>query len=417
MSAAFFSQLIFSRELSMPLGIRGCAASRRGLLLFGLFLPSIALAQEAELPKGFAPPKLLERVEPSYPPEARAAGASGTVLLQIVIERDGSVSSATVARPAGHGFDEAALEASRKLRFAPATQDGVPVSVQLNYEVRFELAPPLPDLREVVTPGAPPPPAPAPAPAKPSPSAFEATVEGDEPFTSASASTVRDRDFLLRPRITPEDILRVVPGLVLAQHQGGGKADQIFLRGFDADHGTDVSVNLDGIPVNMPSHAHGQGFADLHFLIPEAIEKLEIVKGPYEAQYGDFDTAGALNLVTRDRFDKSQLTVQGGIFPSVLSAHDADHGPPRGTTYRVLGIAAPEMEDAHPWFAAEVYGTQGPFEHGERLERYNLFAKSSFDVSPKVQVSLLAMAYASSWVGSGQIPSRLVDEGFIDRYG
>src|SRR6202022_1150020 len=119
------------------------------------------------------------------------------------------------------------------------------------------------------------------------PAPLEAVVEAERPYTTASASTVRDRDFLLRPRITPEDILRVVPGLVLAQHQGGGKADQLFLRGFDADHGTDVSVNLDGIPVNLPSHAHGQGYADLHFLIPEAIERIQVVKGPYDAQSGD----------------------------------------------------------------------------------------------------------------------------------
>jgi outer membrane receptor protein involved in Fe transport len=246
---------------------------------------------------------------------------------------------------------------------------------------------------------------------------FESTVEGDKPFTAASARTVRDQDFLLRPRVTPEDILRVVPGLVLAQHQGGGKADQIFLRGFDADHGTDVSVNLDGIPVNLPSHAHGQGYADLHFLIPEAIERIEIVKGPYEARYGDFDTAGAVNLVTREKFDRSQVTVQGGVFPSVLSRHDADHGPPRGTSYRFLGIAAPQVESVHPWFAAEVSGTQGPFLHGERLERYSVFAKTTFDISPAVKVSLLGTAYASSWIGSGQIPSRLVDAGFLDRYG
>src|ERR1700737_3850772 len=119
------------------------------------------------------------------------------------------------------------------------------------------------------------------------PAPLEAVVEAERPYTTASASTVRDRDFLLRPRITPQDILRVVPGLVLAQHQGGGKADQLFLRGFDADTGTHVlparlrrdsrpgvPVNLDGNPVNLPSHAHGQGFADLQFLIPEAIERV-----------------------------------------------------------------------------------------------------------------------------------------------
>jgi TonB family protein len=377
--------------------------------------PSLARGQAAAPgPPGFSPPRLIERAEPRYPEEARRQGAAGTVLVQIVVDRVGTVTEAKIAKGAGYGFDEAALEAARKLRFEPATQDGLAISVQLNYEIHFQLTPELPTLRDVATP----------APAEPqrrtaaaATGAFESTVEGEKPFTAASARTVRDRDFLLRPRVTPEDILRVVPGLVLAQHQGGGKADQLFLRGFDADHGTDVSVNLDGIPVNMPSHAHGQGFADLHFLIPEAIERIEVVKGPYEAQYGDFDTAGAVNLVSREKFDQSQVSVQGGVFPSIVSRHDADGGPPRGTTYRVLGIAAPQMDTVHPWFAAEVYGTQGPFLHGERLGRYNLFAKSTFELSPAVKLSILGMAYASSWIGSGQIPARLVDAGFLDRYG
>src|SRR2546427_218321 len=175
---------------------------------------------------------------------------------------------------------------------------------------------------------------------------FESDVEGERPFTAASARTVRDRDFLLRPRFTPEDILRVVPGLVLAQHQGGGKADQVFLRGFDADHGTDVSVNLDGVPVNMPSHAHGQGFADLHFLIPEAIERVDIPKGPYFAELGDFDTAGAVNLVTRERFDRSQLSVTGGVFPTLSGARN-DGSARRVAGYRLLCIASPALGDLH----------------------------------------------------------------------
>src|SRR5207302_56462 len=218
--------------------------------------------------------------------------------------------------------------------------------------------------------------------------------------------TVRARDFLLRPRFTPEDILRVLPGLLLAQHQGGGKADQLFLRGFDADHGTDVSVNFDGIPVNLPSHAHGQGFADLHFLIPEVIERIDVTKGPYFAELGDFDTAGAVNLVTRERFDRSQLSAMAGVFPTLSGARD-DGTARRFAGYRVLGIASPASGDFQPYFAAEVYGTGGPFLSSEKLQRYNLFAKASWHPAPAVTVSLLAMAYASSWIGSGQIPARL----------
>src|SRR5262249_31870179 len=191
-----------------------------------------------------------------------------------------------------------ALAAARKLRFAPATHDGVPVAVQIDYEVKFALAerPPL-VLSETATPAD---------------ANLQATVDAQRPFSAASARTVRDQDIQVRPRFTPEDVLRVVPGLLIAQHQGGGKADQLFLRGFDADHGTDVLVMLDGVPVNLPSHAHGQWYADLHFLIPEVVERVEVTKGPYFAELGDFDTAGSVNIATRRSFDASQITLSGG---------------------------------------------------------------------------------------------------------
>src|ERR1700682_1682152 len=248
---------------------------------------------------------------------------------------------------------------------------------------------------------------------------LETKVEAGAPTSAASAETIRDRDLVLRPHATPEDILRVVPGLVIAQHQGGGKADQLFLRGFDADHGTDVLVSLDGVPINLPSHAHGQGFADLHWLIPEALEKIEITKGPYFADKGDFDTAGAVNLVTRDRFERSQLSVQGGFLPGYTGKVDGVPGSlgRRGLNYRVLGIASPELAGVRPWFAGEVSGLEGPFQTSEQLERYNFLSKASFDLSERTRLSLLASAYASSWYGSGQIPARLVDAGILDRYG
>jgi outer membrane receptor protein involved in Fe transport len=233
------------------------------------------------------------------------------------------------------------------------------------------------------------------------------------PTTDASSSTIRNLDFDLRPKTSPNDVLRVVPGLLAVQHQGGGKADQLFLRGFDADHGTDVSVNFDGVPVNLPSHAHGQGYADLHFLIPESIERIEVSKGPYFAELGDFDTAGAVNLLTRDKFERSQVSIAAGVFPTLSGSRD-DGSSRRFNGYRVLGIAS---ADQPAWFAAELYGAGGPFLHSERLQRYNLLAKASAALSPRATVSLLATAYASSWIGSGQIPARLVDAGMIDRYG
>jgi outer membrane cobalamin receptor len=120
-------------------------------------------------------------------------------------------------------------------------------------------------------------------------------VEGarlDPRASAASSSVVRDRDFELRAHPRPADILSVAPGLHVVQHAGGGKANQYFLRGFDADHGTDISLAVDGVPVNLVSHGHGQGYADLHWVISELVERIDVSKGPYAARHGDFATAG-----------------------------------------------------------------------------------------------------------------------------
>nr|WP_276203651.1 TonB-dependent receptor [Hyalangium minutum] len=263
------------------------------------------------------------------------------------------------------------------------------------------------------TPETPPPPPPAepPAPAvseevsaptpPETPSRLETTITSRRSFTAASSTTVRDRDFLLRPHPRPVDILQVVPGLYANQHAGGGKANQYFLRGFDADHGTDVALFVDGVPVNMVSHAHGQGYADLNWLIPELIERVEVAKGPYFARFGDFATAGAINLVTRRHFEKSQVTLSGGSFD----------------TWRGLFIAAPEVEGWDPIIAAQVYGTNGPFDSPEKLQRFSLFTQVTRDVSDRASLSLRLMSYGSGWNASGQVPLREVRAGRLSRFG
>ncbi|WP_434380634.1 TonB-dependent receptor domain-containing protein [Melittangium boletus] len=233
------------------------------------------------------------------------------------------------------------------------------------------------------------------------PSRMETTVSARRPFTAASSSTVRDQDFLLRPHPRPADILQVVPGFYVVQHAGGGKANQYFLRGFDADHGTDVSLMVDGIPVNMVSHAHGQGYADLNWVIPELIERVEVRKGPYFAQDGDFATAGAVNLVTRRDFETSQVSLGGGSF----------------NTWRGLLIASPKVEGWKPVIAAQVYGTNGPFLNPERLQRYSLFTQVTRELAPGSTLSVALTSYASGWTASGQIPLREVLAGRLDRFG
>ncbi|HWL88807.1 MAG TPA: TonB-dependent receptor plug domain-containing protein, partial [Polyangiaceae bacterium] len=231
-------------------------------------------------------------------------------------------------------------------------------------------------------------------------------VLGRRPISAASSFAVRDRDFSLRPIGSVQDILRVTPGLVMVQHSGGGKANQYFLRGFDADHGTDIALSIDGIPINMVSHAHGQGFSDTNFIIPETVERVEITKGPYFANQGDFATAGAVNLVTRDNFEHSSLGF--GVVGS------PGHGAP---SYRGLLIASPTWEIAKATFAVEVGRQNGPFDNPEGWDRYKLFNKLTLALTPTSSLTFGESSYAGNWHGSGQIPARAVEQGVVSRFG
>src|SRR5262245_29073355 len=121
--------------------------------------------------------------------------------------------------------------------------------------------------------------------------------------TSASEGVVTDEQLGLRPVLRTGELLEVVPGLIVTQHSGDGKANQYFLRGFNLDHGTDLATSVDGVPVNMPTHAHGQGYTDVNFVIPELIESIDYRKGTYYADTGNFSAAGAVNMSYRDTVD------------------------------------------------------------------------------------------------------------------
>jgi TonB family protein len=364
-------------------------------------------------------PVLVERAEPTYPEAARAAGIGATVSLEIAVGADGSVSSVKVLRGAGLGFDEAAVAAAQRFRFKPATEGGKPIAAVILFDQGFVIRSHLSaetSAEAGAVPVAPTQPASPPEEA----TRYRSTVVDRGPMTAASSTTVRNLDFDLRPRTSPNDVLRVVPGLLAVQHQGGGKADQLFLRGFDADHGTDVGVYIDGVPVNMPSHAHGQGYADLHWLIPEALDRIDVIKGPYDARWGDFSTAGALNLITRKDFPESSAQYTIGGFPTQGCASFPGDCKVLATQ-RFVGIVAPHLggwaERLHPWIAFEAASDAGPFDHPENLRRYNLFAKLSWDLSPSTSIGVFFQAYGSQWTGSGQIPQRLVAAGQLSPFG
>ncbi|MES2645208.1 MAG: TonB-dependent receptor [Myxococcota bacterium] len=226
-------------------------------------------------------------------------------------------------------------------------------------------------------------------------------VTAPKPITAASALTASARDVELRPLTRPGDVAEVMPGMFAVQHAGGGKANQFFIRGFDADHGTDIALGVDGVPVNMVSHAHGQGYADLHFLIPETVRSVDVRKGPYEVFDGDLATAGAVDMHLVDEVRESSVTGTYGMFQ----------------TWRGVALLGANKGPSHAVLAAEAFGTDGPFDTPEDLTRFNAYAKVSTTVANTAKLSLAGSAYGSGWNASGQIPLRSVEDGSLSYWG
>ncbi|MDO6760409.1 TonB-dependent receptor plug domain-containing protein [Tamlana sp. 2_MG-2023] len=204
------------------------------------------------------------------------------------------------------------------------------------------------------------------------------------------------------PVKSSQEILRKVPGLIIGQHAGGGKAEQIFLRGFDIDHGTDINLTVDGLPVNMVSHAHGQGYSDLHFVIPETIENIDFGKGPYYADKGNFTTAGYVNLGLKKSIDKNYLSLEAGQFNS----------------NRLMGMFnVLDTEKSSAYIASELSLTDGPFDSPQNFNRFNILGRYNYKLAGDQEVSFTASHFQSKWDASGQIPQRAVDDGSIDRFG
>ncbi len=229
----------------------------------------------------------------------------------------------------------------------------------------------------------------------------EVTVTERRPTSAATEYKIREKDFLLRPHSTTWEILNNLPGLFAGQHAGGGKAMQYFLRGFDNDHGTDIAIFVDGIPVNMVSHAHGQGYADLNFLIPEVVDSVDFYKGPYFTLWGDFANSGVVNLITKGDTVENSLQALGGFFD----------------TMRYTSILSPRLGSLQALVANEVYFSDGPFDHPDNFLKYNFFGKLTLDLHPDSRLILWTSVYTGDWDASGQIPLRAVRAGLLDRFG
>jgi len=226
----------------------------------------------------------------------------------------------------------------------------------------------------------------------------EVTITG----SMKSLNVISTIDFNVKPINSSQEVLRKVPGLFIGQHAGGGKAEQIFFRGFDDDHGTDIDIKIDGIPVNMVSHAHGQGYADLHFLIPELIDKIDFGKGSYYTEKGNFSTTGYIDFKTKDKLENSSTKIEYGMFNTIRN---------------VSLIKLLNTETQNAYFAGEYFLTDGAFESPQDFSRINLTGKYTAFLNSADKIRFLASYFTSKWNASGQIPQRAVDEGIITRFG
>lgn len=222
---------------------------------------------------------------------------------------------------------------------------------------------------------------------------------GAEP-AAASEITVGGREVNARPFSRPAEALEVVPGLIVTQHSGDGKANQYFLRGFNLDHGTDFAITVDGMPVNMRTHGHGQGYADLNFLIPELIGSINIRKGPYFADEGDFSSVGAAHINLINSMASSMALVTMGSFGY----------------WRGLGITSHKVGAGTLLVAGEVNTYNGPWDNPDNLRKFNGVMRYSQGTRDD-GLSLTAMAYSNRWNSTDQIPLRAIESGQIGRYG
>lgn len=217
---------------------------------------------------------------------------------------------------------------------------------------------------------------------------------------AASQGVVTSKLLASRPTLRPAEVLEFVPGVIVSQHSGDGKANQYFLRGFNLDHGTDFATFVDGMPVNMPTHAHGQGYSDLNWLIPELVDRLSYRKGPYGAEEGDFASAGTARIRLFDSLPKGVASVTVGE-----------------NNYRRAVLAnSTKLTTGQLLYALEGAENDGPWDHPEKFHRLNGVLRYSL-AEGNTKSSLTAMAYAAHWNSSDQVPQSAVDSGLIGRFG
>jgi len=233
---------------------------------------------------------------------------------------------------------------------------------------------------------------------------------------AASQGTVRGERLQDLPLLRPGEVLETIPGVVVTQHSGDGKANQYFLRGYNLDHGTDFATFIEGVPVNMPTNAHGQGYTDANYLIPEIVERINYGKGPYFAEDGDFSSAGSARIQYRNRLDRDFASLTGGtfgyrrgLFAGSTTLGQKDPGPDTAGN-RMFGLGGATLLGA-----VEFLGQNGPWDQPEGLHKFNGLARLS-DGNSGNGWSLAGMYYDASWRSTDQVPLDLIQSGQLGRF-
>ena len=223
---------------------------------------------------------------------------------------------------------------------------------------------------------------------------------GDLQPAAASEIRISGEQLNARPASRVGEILEAVPGLIVTQHSGEGKANQYFLRGFNLDHGTDLAITVDGMPVNMPSHGHGQGYADINFLIPELVQAVNVRKGPYFADQGDFASAGAVGIDYINRLPKNIVGLTSGSFGY----------------QRALAAGSTAMGEGTLLAAIEAGKYNGPWDVPDNVRKLNGVLRYSQGTATD-GVTLSGMAYSNGWNATDQVPQRAIDQDVSGRFG
>jgi outer membrane receptor protein involved in Fe transport len=267
---------------------------------------------------------------------------------------------------------------------------------------------PLPTVQVTAPPRRPTPPrraTPARVTVQPVTTTQQQPTQASEPATAASEFVYSGERVNAYPASRPGEVLEVVPGLVITQHSGEGKANQYFLRGFNLDHGTDLAITVDGMPVNMRTHGHGQGYADINFLIPELIRSMQIRKGPYYADEGDFSSAGAVNIHLIDTQNPGLAQGTVGMF-----------GYGRALAVKSLPINSLPGWAGNVLIAVEAVAYNGPWDVPDRIRKWNGVVRYS-EGTDVDGFSITGMGYSNRWTSTDQIAERAVASGLIDRFG